>query len=96
MSAPLKLSPRQLRREAVLLGSLLLCGLLLLPPLVYFIGNSIFGAYADGNLFAFLAALYSRVLSVDLSAWFLVFMPYLLWQSLRLTLAALRHQPRSA
>ena len=96
MPASLKLSRSQLRRESILLGSLLLCGLLVLPLAIYFIGYSVFGAYADGNLFAFLAALYSRVLSADLSAWFLVFMPYLLWQSLRLALAGARRRPRSA
>lgn len=87
---------RRLKKEAVLFGALLLCGLLLVPCLVYIVGHSIFGAYADGKLLAFLAAYFTRVLRADLSAWFLVLSPYLLWQTLRLTLSALRGRPRSA
>lgn len=87
---------RRLKKGLLVFGALFLCGLLLVPCLIYLVGQGIFGAYADGNLLAFLAAYFTRVLGADLSAWFLVLSPYLLWQTLRLTVRAMRGRPRPA
>ena len=73
-------------REAILLGSCLLFGLLLLPVAVFFVGQTVFGAYGGDGYGEFFTTLMGKILAFDLSAWFLVLSPYLALQTLRLAL----------
>ena len=87
------------RETAQLLGFSFL-GLVLLPVAIYLVGKAIFGDYGGGSFGHFYSDLSSRVRGGDPAAWFLVFSPYLAWQTLRLVgkgwrLAGRRPQPRS-
>jgi len=80
----------RLRKESILFGLLLLAGLLLLPALIYVVGKAIFESYGGGSMMDFMRQLFGRLGAGDASAFFLVLSPYLVWQSLRLSVAALR------
>lgn len=71
-------------RETIVLVSCLLFGLLLLPMAVFFVGQTVFGAYGGDGYGEFFASLMSKILAFDLAAWFLVLSPYLALQTLRL------------
>jgi len=79
-----------LKREALLLLMLVAAGALLLPVAVWFVGQAVFGAYADGGFGSFYAALFARFAAGERSAWFLVLSPYLGVQTLRAMLLAWR------
>lgn len=95
MPAP-KVRTSRLRKESILFGLLLLCGLLLLPVAIFLVGNSIFGSYGGGGLMDFFGALFARLAAADLAALFLVLSPYLIVQVLRLSAAALRRRSPAA
>jgi hypothetical protein len=90
MSKPRNAGASRLKKEAILFGLLLAFGLLLLPVAIYLVGNSVFGDYGDGGIADFFAAVFTRLLSADLATLFLVLSPYLIWQTLRLSIVALR------
>lgn len=92
MPATVSSGKRKLRKEAILFGALFFGGLLLLPLAVYFVGQAIFGNYGGGDFFDFFVALHGRLWSGEPTVIFLMLSPYLLWQTLRLTVFALRRQ----
>ena len=77
------------------MAALLLAGVLLLPPAIYFVGQAVFGGFADGGFAAFYRSLFERVLNGEYAAWFLLLAPYLGVQTLRGTLLAWRIAGRS-
>lgn len=96
MSEPHKAGASRLKKEAILFGVLLAFGLLLLPVAIYLVGNTVFGDYGDGVITDFFASVVARLLAGDLAAVFLVLSPYLIWQTLRLSIAALRRRTPGA
>ena len=81
---------RVLRKEAAAFAGFLLCGLVLLPVLIWFVGKAVFGAYGGAGFAEFYGMLSGKIRSGDLAAWFLVLSPWLAWQVLRLTLLGWR------
>jgi len=81
---------QDLKRESLLLVILIAVGAVLLPAAVWFVGQAVFGAYADGGFGSFYGALFARVAAGERSAWFLVLSPYLGVQTLRAMLLAWR------
>jgi len=77
-------------REIALLLGLLFLGFVLVPLAIFYVGQNLlgqFGGYGYGDFFGTLSA---KIRSGDLLAWFFVLSPYLVWQTLRLTLHAWR------
>lgn len=85
-----------LRREALLLLGSLLFGLLLLPVLVFAVGQGIFGEFAGGGLWAFFAGIHGMLRSGNAFVWFLVLAPYLIIQTLRLSFRLFKSAARQA
>lgn len=75
---------RILKKEGALLAILLFVGIVLLPIAIWFVGKAVFGAYGGHGFGDFFGNLSGKLRDGDLVAWFLVFSPYLVWQSLRL------------
>jgi len=76
--------------ELALFLGLLFIGFVLVPIAIFYVGQNLlgqFGGYGYGDFFGTLSA---RIRSGDLLAWFFVLSPYLVWQTLRLTLYAWR------
>lgn len=86
-----------LRREALLLAVFGGFGLLVLPALVYLVGQVLLGEYRPGaGMGAFYADLYGHLAAASPWASLLVFGPYLAIQLLRLLwlpLGLLAHRP---
>jgi hypothetical protein len=76
---------RELRFLAVWFGF----GLLAMPFLIYLAGVLTLGPY-DGGLLAFLGSLLAAFFTLKLTAWLLVFGPYLLFTAVRLLTRPLR------
>jgi len=74
-----------IRKEVGLLAGLLFFGLVLLPIAIYWVGQSIFGAYGGHGYSEFFGTISEKIRAGDRVAWFLVLAPYLAWQCLRLT-----------
>lgn len=83
-------SPSTIQRELLLFLALLLAGVLLLPPAVYFVGQAVFGDFAGGGFGAFYRGLFERLRNGEHMAWFLLLAPYLGVQTLRGTVLAWR------
>lgn len=87
-------NPSELRRlaskEIALFTGLLFLGLAILPIMVYFVGQSVFGTYGGVGYADFFGMLGDKIRQGDIVAWFLVLSPYLGWQCLRLTVFAWR------
>lgn len=79
-----------LKRESILVISLLLAGLTLLPLAIWLVGSSVFGAYAGDGFAGFYGQLAGRLAAGGVVAWFLVLSPLLGVAVLRLTLSAFR------
>lgn len=79
-----------LRREGTLLVVLVFVGFVVLPAAIYFVGFAVFGEYENGGFGAFFADLQRELRSGNLSALFLLFSPWLLWQLLRLVVGGFR------
>lgn len=71
-------------KEVALLVGLLFIGLLVMPIIVYQIGQTVFGTYGGVGFADFFGTLNAKVRDGDTVAWFLVLSPYLGWQCLRL------------
>lgn len=76
---------RELRIAALWFGF----GLLVMPFLIYLAGVLTLEPY-EGGLLAFLASLLAAFFTLKLSAWLLIFGPYLLFTALRLLTRPLR------
>jgi len=77
-------------KEIALFTGLLFLGLAILPILVYFVGQSVFGPYGGVGYADFFSTLGDKIRQGNIVAWFLVLSPYLGWQCLRLMLFAWR------
>lgn len=86
---------RRLRTELLLFLGLLATGLLLLPAAIYIVGKAVFSDYGGGDYFDFYANLFKALFGGELSVLFLLLSPYLVWQSLRLTVALFRKRAPS-
>jgi hypothetical protein len=74
-----------LRREAILLGAFGGFGLLVLPALVYLVGQRLLGEYRpEASMATFYADLYSHLAGFSIWAWLLVLGPWLAVAFLRL------------
>ena len=78
------------RKEFILFLALLAFGVLVLPALIYLVGDAIFGEYGGTGYGDFYGALLTNLVRVNIAAWFVVLSPYLVWQLLRMTFAAFR------
>ncbi len=72
------------KKEAALFSILLFVGLVLLPGLVWVVGQAVFGAYGGDGYGEFFGTLMRKIRSGDWVAWFLVLSPWLGVQLLRL------------
>jgi hypothetical protein len=77
-------------REATLFLVCLVFGLLLLPGIIYLVGQFIFGDFGGGGLREFYSGLLSRIRHGDIFVWFLILSPYLIGQTLRATVKMFR------
>ena len=84
------------RKEAFLLLGLLFFGLVLMPVMIYWVGQALFGAYGGQGYGDFFGNLSQKIRAFDAVAWFLVLSPYLVWQCLRLTAFAWRLSGKAA
>jgi hypothetical protein len=82
---------KAVQRELGLLVGLLFVGLVLMPIAIFWVGQSLFGAYGGQGYGDFFGTLSEKIRRGDGVAWFLVLSPYLVWQSLRLTVLAWRY-----
>jgi hypothetical protein len=82
------------RKEFALLVGLLFVGLVLMPIIIYLVGQSVFGTYGGQGYTDFYGNLSEKIRGGDTVAWFLVLAPYLIWQCLRLTILAWRLSAR--
>ena len=71
-------------REAIVFGACLLFGFIVLPAAVFFVGQSVFGAYGGDGYGEFFTTLARKVLAFDGASWFLILSPYLALQTVRL------------
>lgn len=71
-------------REIALFAVLFFIGLVVVPILIYQVGQSVFGIYGGAGYGDFFGRLSSKIRGGDMAAWFLVLSPYLGWQILRL------------
>lgn len=77
-------------KELALLTGLLFFGLVVLPVIIYNVGQSVFGAYGGLGYADFFGTLSAKIRGGDVFAWFLILSPYLGWQCLRLMIFAWR------
>ena len=71
-------------KEFGLLVFFLFAGLVLLPVLIYFVGQSVFGDYEGVGYGDFFSGLSEKIRNGDWASWFLILSPYFAWQCLRL------------
>ena len=67
-----------------------MCGLIVLPILIFVVGQQIFGSYAGAGFRGFFGDLASKLVAGQFYAWLLVLSPYIAWQTLRLMLLGWR------
>lgn len=87
--APKSLKTVALKESALFFG-LLFFGFVIVPIAVYFVGQKLLGQFGGYGYSDFFGTLSARIRSGDVVAWFFVLSPYLVWQTLRLTLFAWR------
>ena len=85
------------RKEAALFFGLLFFGFVLMPIVIYVVGQEIFGDYGGYGYADFFGTLSAKIRGGEPVAWFLVLSPYLAWQTVRLTFFGWRRasRPRS-
>ena len=77
---------RTLTREIALFVGLLFVGFVLVPIAIFFLGQQIFGEFGGQGYADFFGTLSAKIRRGESVAWFFVLAPYLIWQTLRLTL----------
>lgn len=83
-------------REAALFLGLLFLGFVVVPIGIYWVGQEMLGEYGGYGYADFFGTLSARIRAGDLMAWFFVMSPYLVWQTLRLTIFAWRFSSKLA
>jgi len=81
------------KKEFIVFGFFLFFTLLVLPIIIYVVGDLVFGKYEGNGYMDFLIKLIEKLLSVNYAAWILILSPYIGWQILRLSLS-LHKSPR--
>jgi hypothetical protein len=81
-------------KEIALFTGFLFFGLVVMPVIVYYVGQSVFGAYGGVGYGDFFGIISAKIRQGDFVAWFLVLAPYLSCQVLRLMAAAWRLSDR--
>lgn len=82
---------KSVQKEVGLFVGLLFFGFVLMPIAIFWVGQSLFGAYGGLGYADFFGTLSEKIRGGDGVAWFLVLSPYLVWQCLRLTVFAWRY-----
>lgn len=75
---------KQATKEVALFAGLLFIGLVVVPIIIYKVGQTVFGTYGGVGFADFFGTLNAKIRGGDTVAWFLVLSPYLGWQCLRL------------
>tara|TARA_B100001093_G_scaffold454010_1_gene463065 strand:+ start:271 stop:561 length:291 start_codon:yes stop_codon:yes gene_type:complete len=75
------------KKEFIVFGVFLFFTLLVLPIIIYVVGDLVFGKYEGNGYMDFLIKLIEKLLSVNYAAWILILSPYIGWQILRLSLS---------
>jgi len=83
ITQPSSVRQRATKELAYLTGFLFL-GLVIVPIIIFQVGQAVFGAYGGAGYGDFFGTLSAKVRSGDSVAWFLILSPYLGWQCLRL------------
>ena len=83
-------------KELGLFVGLLFVGFVLMPVAIFWVGQSLFGSYGGQGYGDFFGTISEKIRHGNGVAWFLVLSPYLVWQCLRLTVAAWRYAGRAA
>ena len=78
-------------KEMALFGALFLVGLVVLPLLIYLVGEAVFGAYEGAGFSAFYGQLHGEFRAAEPAVVFLLLAPYILWQLLRATVRVFRN-----
>ena len=73
-------------KDTAVIGALILVGLLVLPILMYLVGQSIFGEYGGGGFADFYVRLHQDLRDGEPATAFLLLSPCLVWLLLRLSL----------
>ena len=79
-----------LRKEIALFVAMLFVGLVLMPIVIWIVGNAVFGDYGGAGYGDFFSILSGRIRSGDLVAWFLVLSPWFAVQIVRIAVFAWR------
>lgn len=77
-------------RESALFVGLLFVGFVLMPIVIYLVGQDVFGAYGGAGYGDFFGTLSEKVRRGNSVAWFLILSPYLGWQCVRMSVFAWR------
>ena len=85
-----------IRKEALLLLILFAAGIVLMPAVIYFIGQMIFGNYGGDGFGDFFGTIGKKLIAADGVAWLLVASPYLILQCLRITAYAWRRSSKKS
>tara|TARA_Y100000389_G_scaffold198646_1_gene235537 strand:+ start:6957 stop:7259 length:303 start_codon:yes stop_codon:yes gene_type:complete len=73
-------------KETLLICVFLFVSLLVLPIVIYIVGESVFGSYAGNSFTDFFIGLIKKFFSGNYVTWLLIMSPYLGWQILRLSI----------
>jgi hypothetical protein len=82
-TSPVEGLPNWLRRELIVLAVLLVCGFVLMPVLVWLVGQKVLGAYANGGPLRLLGDFFSGLGGGSPVYWTVGFGPYVLIQLIR-------------
>jgi ACR3 family arsenite efflux pump ArsB len=82
-------------RELALFLVLFFTGLVILPVLIYLVGNALFGDYGGSGFSDFYQLLHGELRTGVPVVWLLMLSPYIAWQLLRLTITAFRQFGKS-
>lgn len=100
MSQTVRTSPQHslrqiLTREAALFFGLLFIGFVIVPIVLFVVGQRVFGEFGGYGYSDFFGTLSAKIRAGEPVAWFFVLSPYLVWQTLRLTAFGWRRTRRS-
>lgn len=79
-----------LTREAALFFGLLFVGFVVVPIVLFVVGQRVFGEFGGQGYADFFGTLSAKIRGGEAVAWFFVLSPYLVWQTLRLTVIGWR------
>lgn len=74
-----------LTREAALFLGLLFIGFVIVPIVLFVVGQRVFGEFGGQGFADFFGTLSAKIRGGEPVAWFFILSPYLVWQTLRLT-----------